>query len=158
MDLSPQLLTALLSMLPIIELRGAIPFAIEVLHLPPLEAYIWGVMGNIVPTIFILRFLEPIARFLRKHSKYFDKFLAKLFSKTRTEHSARFKEYGAIFLVLFVAIPVPGSGAWTGALIAFLFGVSYWKALGLISLGVFGAGLIITVGWESIISLLKLIF
>ncbi|KKP37733.1 MAG: hypothetical protein UR27_C0003G0055 [Candidatus Peregrinibacteria bacterium GW2011_GWA2_33_10] len=143
--------TFFLSMFPFTELRVAIPLAIQKFGMSPYEAYFFGVLGNIFPNLFILYALDPVSKFLMKHSKFFNVFFSKLFDKTRTKHSKKFQEYGALFLVLFIAIPLPGSGSWTGSLIAFLFGVAYWRALFLVSLGVMIAGLIITLGFTGAI-------
>ena len=67
----------------------------------------------------------------------------RILEKTRAKHSHKMEVMGDIFLVTFVAIPLPGSGAWTGVLIAYLFGIPYKKALTLISIGVFFSGVII---------------
>ena len=85
-----------------------------------------------------------------------DKFFENLFNKTRKEHSKKFKRYGTIFLIALVGIPLPGSGAGTGALVAFLFGVEYWKALSLIFLGVIIGGILVTAGFGSIFAILDL--
>lgn len=144
-------------MLPITELRGAIPFAIEVLGLSPWKALIWGILGNIMPNFFILALLGPVSNFLMKHSEFFKNFLGKLFEKTRKEHSKKIQELGYLFLIIFVAIPLPGSGGWTGSLIAFLFGIPYWHAISLISTGIVIAGVVITLGFESIMKIIEII-
>ena len=122
---SPEITTFWLAMLPITELRGAIPFAIHVLELSPLKAFFWGVLGNIVSVLPILALLNPFSKFLMKKSKFFNQYLTKLFHKTRTKHSERFDKVGALLLVSFVSIPLPGSGGWTGSLIAFVFGIRF---------------------------------
>lgn len=154
----PELITFFSSMLPFTELRGAIPLAITTLGLTPREAFFWGVLGNIIPNFFILWLLGPISAFLMKKSKLCDKFFTKLFDKTRKKYHKKFEKYGYIFLLIFVAVPLPGSGGWTGTLIAFLFGASYWKAIGAISLGIICAGILVTLGFESIVKIAELYF
>ena len=97
-----------------------------------------------MPIHFILWLLEPIAKFLRKHSKRMDKFFDWLFTKTRNKHNKKFERWGALALIGFVAIPLPMTGSWTGALAAFIFGVKYLPALLLILLGVLIAGGIVS--------------
>lgn len=152
----PELTTFFTSMLPVTELRGAIPLAIATLGLTPWEAFFWGVLGNIIPNFFILWLLGPISAFLMRKSKLCDKLFTKLFNKTRKKYHKKFLKYGYIFLLLFVATPLPGSGGWTGTLIAFLFGASYWKAIGVISLGIICAGTLVTLGFESIVKIVEL--
>lgn len=156
--MSPELITFLSSMIPIGELRTAIPFAINVLGLPKEIAFIWAVLGNMVPVFILLKLLDPIAKLLMKYSKPLHDILQKLFSKTRIKHSKKFERYEALFLPLFVAIPLPGSGAWTGILIAFVFGIPYWKSVGLIGLGVLIAGIIIAAGTSPLTSLFHIFF
>ena len=94
--------------------------------------------------------------FYIKKSKRTDIFFEKLFHRTRKEHTKKFQRYGAIFLIAVVAIPLPGSGSGVGALIAFLFGVDYWKGLSLIATGVVIGGLLLTAGFESVFAILDL--
>jgi uncharacterized membrane protein len=144
------LMTFGMAMLPILEVRGAIPFAIGVLGMPVQQAFLWAVLGNITIVFILLTFLDPVTKVLMKHSKWFDKFLTNLFHKTRHKHTDTFNELGAIFLIGFVAIPLPVTGAWTGSLIAFLFGIRFFPAFPLIATGVVGAATLISLGFESV--------
>ncbi|MBU2523709.1 small multi-drug export protein [Patescibacteria group bacterium] len=153
--ISPQALTFLTAMIPFTELRGAIPFGIGVLKLPAIDAFFWATLGNLVPNFILLAVLEPITNFFRKYSKFCNRIITKIFDKTRTRHSEKFDKYGALFLILFVAIPLPGSGGWSASMVAHLFGVKYWKAVLLISLGIAIAGVLITFSFEFIVHLLK---
>ncbi|MBT3864579.1 small multi-drug export protein [Candidatus Peregrinibacteria bacterium] len=145
--ITPETVTFFGSMVPGTELRLAIPVGIG-MGLSPIKAFIIGVIGNLIPNFIILWALGPITKFLRKHSKTLDRFFEKLFEKTRNKHRKKFAQYGSVFIVFFVSIPLPGSGSWTGSLIAFLFGVKYWKAIALISIGVIIAGILVTTGFE----------
>lgn len=142
-DFSPELATFIISMMPISELRGAIPIAIGVYHLSPIEAYFLAIVGNIIPVILILKYLDPVSKFLMSKSKFFDKFFTYLFERTRKKHNGKFEKWGALALITFVAIPLPVTGGWSGALVAFVFGISFWRALLLISIGVMIAGVIV---------------
>lgn len=150
----PELATALIAMIPIAELRAAIPVAIAAFDLPVWSAYLWAVIGNIIPAIFILLYLDPVAHWLSKRSRFFEKFFQWLFHRTREKFVNQSARYGVfIGLMLFVAIPLPVTGAWTGAAAAFLFGVPFRRALAAIITGVLIAGVIVslmTVGITSI--------
>ena len=139
----PELATFIISMLPVSELRGAIPVAIGVYGLNPFQVYFIAVVGNIVPVIFILKYIDPISKYLMSGSKFFNRFFTYLFERTRRKHNGKFEKWGALALITFVAIPLPITGGWSGALAAFVFDVPFRKALPLISLGIMIAGVIV---------------
>ncbi|MEA2098092.1 MAG: small multi-drug export protein [Patescibacteria group bacterium] len=143
-NISPELATLIISMLPISELRGAIPLAIGVYHLNPIETYFLAIIGNIIPVVFILKFIDPISKFLMSKSKFFNKFFTHLFERTRKKHNDKFEKWGALALITFVAIPLPITGGWSGALAAFVFGIPFKRALPLIFFGIMIAGVIVT--------------
>lgn len=153
--LPKELVTVLIAMLPISELRGAIPWA---LTRPPLggglswpEAYLFSVIGNFLPVVPLLLGLKPLSQRLRKYGA-FDKFFNWLF--TRTERRSRLvKRFEALGLVLLVAIPLPVTGAWTGTVAAFLFGIRLQLALPAIILGILLAGGLVTLASLGVISL-----
>lgn len=143
-NFSPEIATFLISMLPVSELRGAIPVAIGVYHLNPLQAYAIAVVGNIIPVIFILKYIEPISKYLTARSKTLNNFFLWLFARTRKNFNHGYEKWGALALIIFVAIPLPMTGGYSGALAAFIFGIPFKKALPLISLGIMIAGVIVT--------------
>ncbi|MBI2954000.1 MAG: small multi-drug export protein [Chloroflexi bacterium] len=142
-NLSPELATFVLAMLPVTELRGAIPLAIFRLGLPPMEAFLWSVLGNSLAGALVAAFLDPVSRVLRQFY-IFDRFFMWLFERTRRRHSKNFEKYQSLALLLFVAIPLPMTGAWSGAAAAFVFGIKKRSAIPIIALGVFMAGVIVT--------------
>ena len=142
--LTPELSTFLIAMIPIGELRAAIPIALIIYHLPPLKAFIWSVLGNLVPGFIILWFLGPLINFLEKHFYVLNRFFVWLFERTRRKHSKKFEDWGALALMSFVAIPLPMTGVWSGAIAAFVFGIPYKKGVLMISLGAIIAGIIVT--------------
>lgn len=145
-NLPPEIATFLISMLPIAELRAAIPVAIVGFDLPVLAAYFWSVLGNLVPAVLLLLFLEPVAKFLMSKSRTFDKFFNWIFARTRKRFSVPAEKYGKfIALVLFVAIPLPITGAWTGSVAAFLFGIPFSRSFPAVVIGVLIAGVIVAV-------------
>ncbi|MCL7411813.1 MAG: small multi-drug export protein [Methanosarcinaceae archaeon] len=137
------LATILLSATPISELRGAIPIAIGVYGMGPVETYILAIFGNLLPVIPLLLFLEPVSTYLRRF-KMWDMFFSWLFTRTHRNHSENFERYGILALTIFVAIPLPVTGAWTGCAAAFVFGIKFQHALLAISAGVMIAGIIVT--------------
>lgn len=142
--MSPQLVILMVAAAPISELRGAIPLAMKVYGLSPWNAFWLAVIGNIIPVIFILWLLGWVSDYLSNHFYYFNRFFAWLFDRTRRKHTRSFEIWGSLALVIFVAIPLPLTGGWSGAVAAFIFGIPYKKALPLISLGIAIAGVIVT--------------
>jgi len=142
---------AFLSALPISELRGAIPLALAVYKMPVFPAYIFAVLGNIVPVIFLLLYLKPFIDFV---SRWFllKMFFNWLFKRTRLNNQKKYEKYGALFLLFFVAIPLPITGAWTGSVAAFIFGIRFWYAFPTIAGGVMIAGIIVTLASLGVIS------
>jgi uncharacterized membrane protein len=134
---------------PISELRGAIPVAVSVYHFPWYYALLFGVIGNLIPVPFILLFLNAITRLLSR-VRFFDRFLQWLFARTRRKGKS-IERYENIGLALFVAIPLPLTGAWTGSIIAVLLGLKFRYAFLSILVGVVVAGVIVTcatlLGW-----------
>ena len=143
-DVMPSWLsTILLSALPFSELRGAIPVALVIYNMDPVLAYCLAVLGNMFPVIPILLFLSPLSAYLRRF-KSWDNFFTWLFARTHRRHSEKFEKYGTFALVLFVAIPLPVTGAWTGCVAAFVFGIKFSHALMAIFSGVLISGVIVT--------------
>ncbi|MFH1367271.1 MAG: small multi-drug export protein [Patescibacteria group bacterium] len=141
----PELATLLIAMIPIGELRAALPIALGVYHLPLWSAFLWSFVGNLLPIFLVLWLLEPISKFLMRKSKIMNRFFTWLFSRTRRKFEKSSQKYGLLAaLVLFVGIPLPITGAWTGSIAAFLFNIPYKKALLCLALGVALAGMIVS--------------
>lgn len=142
--MTPEVLTFLLAMTPVGELRLSIPVALTTYNLPWPTAYIISVLGNLVPVLFFLMFLSPVCSWLSEKFVVFDKLFSWLFARTRKRHREKMRKYGYPALVLVVAVPLPITGGWTGTLVAFLFGIEFKRAFPLIALGVMTAGVIVT--------------
>ena len=140
-----ELLVFLASMLPVGELRAAIPLGLF-LGMSSEAAFFWAELGNILIIMLILKMLGPISGFLMQHSKWFNKIFTKLFHHTRNKHTHRFEKMGAPLILVLAAIPLPGTGGWTGALLAFLFDLPFWKSVLLILIGNLIAGILILLG------------
>ena len=146
--------TLLLAATPIGELRLAIPLALTKFGLIAQEAYFISVLGNLIPVIALLLFLEPISEFLIKRSKVAAKFFDWLFTRTRNRVKGHYDVYGYLVLVIFVAIPFPITGAWTGSAAAYLLGIPFWRAFGLITIGVLISGFIVSLASIGVIKFL----
>lgn len=140
--LSPELIIILIATLPIIELRGAIPVAMHTFKMSIPKSYILSVIGNMLPIPFIILLLGPISRLLRK-IKIFDRFFAWLFARTM-RRSETIKKYEELGLIIFIAIPLPATGAWTGSIAAFLLGLRFLPSFLCALAGVCIAGVIVT--------------
>ncbi|MDY3304259.1 MAG: small multi-drug export protein [Clostridia bacterium] len=129
----------IVSMLPVVELRGAIPFGIS-LGMDWKTVYFISVIGNIVPIPFIILFFRPIIEYFEK-TKLFGKLAAKLKNRTakKIKNANKFK---MLSLFLFVAVPLPGTGAWTGAAIAALMKLRIKDSVPAILAGVIVAGVL----------------
>ena len=128
--------TVFVSMAPVVELRGGIPFG-TALGLAPNAAMIAAVIGNLIPVPFIILFIRRIfQRMLGRVAEYFE---AK--AEVRSEKVTRYRKFG---LCIFVAVPLPGTGAWMGALIAALLGMKLGDSLAAIAAGVIIAGILVT--------------
>lgn len=142
---------AFLAALPVTELRGAIPVGLNLYNLPVLPTFLFAVLGNIVPALLLLRYLKPFSDLLRRWSA-FDLFFSWLFKRTR-KYEEKYEKYGALFLLFFVAVPLPGTGVWTASVAAFLFGIRLSYAFFMMSAGVFIAGVIVTLADIGLISI-----
>jgi uncharacterized membrane protein len=139
--LPPELTTVIISALPVAELRGGIPFAFAV-GISPFKAFWLAAAGNLLPAPLLLFLLQPVSNVLRK-LPILDRFFEWLFARTRRK-SHLIEKYEALGLALFVAIPLPMTGMWTGAIAASLFKIPIKYSLPAIIAGVFIAGGIVS--------------
>ena len=165
----PELKVFLIAMSPFFELRGSIPVALTIYHMGVVESFIISFLGNLIPAFFLVSFLGPISRWLSKNFAIFERFFSWFFKRTERNNNFLVKKYGSIALALFVAIPLPVTGAWTGSVVAFLFNIPFKKAFPSIALGIFLAGVIVTFatkggiviesyfGWPALLGALLLI-
>ncbi|KAK1423057.1 hypothetical protein QVD17_18351 [Tagetes erecta] len=130
-----------LATLPVIELRGAIPVGYW-LQLNPVVLTALSVLGNMVPVPLIILYLKPLATFLAGANKPAARFLDLLFEKAKRK-AGPIEEFQWLGLMLFVAVPFPGTGAWTGAIIASILDIPFWSAVSANFFGVVLAGLLV---------------
>ncbi len=141
--LPPHYAIVLCSMLPILELRGGIPLGHYLLGSGQwFVIYCWAVLGNFLPVIPILKLLGPAERLLRR-LRLFDRFFTWLFARTE-RRSGLIRRYGSLGLILFVAIPAPMTGAWTGAMAAYLMKLPLRHSIVCIIAGILIAGGVVT--------------
>ncbi len=136
-----ELIAFVISLCPVLECRGGM-IAARLMEIPFLKAFLICYIGNMLPIPFIILFIRKIFDFLRRF-KFFEKIILKLEAKTEKnkEKVLRYESWG---LLIFVAIPLPGTGGWTGALMAGLLDMRFKRALPIIALGVLIAGFIMS--------------
>lgn len=131
------------SMIPWVEARYVMFYAIKFLGWEWWQALPIAVIGNMLPVPFILLFFRFVEKFLRNY-KFWSNIMERLFAKTRKRAGSKIRRYEYLGLLLFVAIPLPFTGAWTGSLIAYLFNLKFSKSLITIFLGVIIAASVMT--------------
>jgi len=146
-SIPPWLAVVLIAALPVTELRLAIPIAMLKppygYGMDPITAFTLSIIGNMLPVIPLLLYLEPVSNYLRRWRTW-DRYFTWLFTRTHHKHSAEFEKYGSVGLAIFVGVPLPATGAWTGCAAAFVFGFKFRNALLAIFAGVIIAGIIMT--------------
>lgn len=139
----PHLAVLICSMIPIIELRGSIPLG-ALLNMPFWLNYLLSVVGNMLPIPIILLFVKAVLNWMAKcQIKLFNKIANWIFRKA-DKNRPKIEKFGFWGLYIFVAIPLPGTGAWTGSLVAALIDMRFGKAILAVALGVLTAGVIMT--------------
>lgn len=142
--MSPEAGVFFLSMLPITELRASIPIGLTVFNLPVWKTYLLAVSGNMFPTIFILLLMPKLHKWLLAQ-KFVGDVLKRKLQQAEEKFSGNHAKYGVIALILFVGIPLPLTGAWSGCLVAFIFNIPFKKSFPLIFTGICLAAAIVTV-------------
>ncbi len=149
------LITFIIGMTPILEIRGAIPFGVSK-GLTYFESFIFSFLGNIIPIYFIIKYINPVFDLISKVK------IGKKFVDWVTEHAAKkiennkkLQTFTELGLFLFVAIPLPGTGVWIGSLIASILHVPFKKAFLPLTLGVLVAGMIVLFATGGIVTLFQ---
>jgi uncharacterized membrane protein len=151
-NLPPPLAILLCSMLPILELRGGIPLGHYLMGSERwLAIYLWAVLGNFLPVYPLLTLLGPFERLLRRWS-FFDRLFTWLFARTE-KRSGMIRRYGSLGLILFVAIPAPMTGAWTGSVAAYMMKLPLRYSIPCIIVGILIAGTVMTLASLGVIAL-----
>lgn len=134
------LLTFLVSMVPVIELRGALPIGVG-FGLDPVLALVVSILGNMVPVPFIILFIRKVLDWMKRFDKF--RLIAEKLEAKAKKHEGKIQKYEALGLFFLVAIPLPGTGAWTGSLVAALFDIRLKTAVPIIFAGVATAGIVV---------------
>ena len=140
---SNELSLIIISALPIIELRGAIPIGILLFEMHPINVFYLCCLGNIIPIVPLLLFFGKVEEVLQKH-KFSNAFLQWYIEKVK-KRTGIIERFELVGLALFVSIPLPVTGAWTGSVAAFIMGIKWKKAFLSICCGVLIAGIVVTV-------------
>lgn len=151
--MTSELFTVLIGAMPIAEVRGAIPIALSAFGFSPFKAYVLSVAGNLLPIVPAFFLFHFASKFLMKKSKVFNRFFKKIFDYTRKKYQVKFQYdhhqirlrpwFEALTLFLFVAIPLPFTGIWSGTLAAFVFGIPIRRAFLAMTAGVLFSGAIV---------------
>jgi len=147
MLLPKEILIMLVSMVPV----GEVDFGVILSRVfgMPIEAGIfWSVFGNMIPILLIMWLLEPVSNWLMKHWPFFKKIFTRILEHTHKRHSKNMERIGEVFIAIFIAIPFPGTGAYTAALLCYLFNIPYWKSILSIFVGTLAAAFILAYGIE----------
>lgn len=131
-----------LAMVPVFELRGAIPVGVAA-GLPFWTVFLTAFLGNLLPVPFLILFTRRVFEWLRTKSALLERFVSRLERKAATKEDL-LKKYELLGLCILVAIPLPGTGAWTGSLVAAVFDIRLKHAFPAIALGVLIAGIIVS--------------
>ena len=145
-------LTILVSMIPVVELRGGIPFGVAA-GLPVWAAFLAAVIGNLIPVPFIIVYIRRIFQWMRRRLPRLDGLVDALERKAHLK-GKRVNKYKYLGLALFVAIPLPGTGAWTGSLAAAFLDMPLRRALPSVIAGVLTAGMVISILTYGVASLI----
>ena len=133
--LPPELSTVIIAAMPLVEIRLSIPVAIELFNLPVWQASTLSFVGSVVPAVLLPIILEPLEKPCREHIPYCDRMFTWVIGHVEKRYTEKYQVLGALGLVLFIAIPLPMTGVWTGALAAWVFRIKKRVAIPAIVLG-----------------------
>ena len=152
-SLPPEVSTMLLGFLPIIEMRGAVPAAHGLFKLSWFSAFFWAYLGSMLPAAIILKLADPVIAWCNRKSRFCANLVGRALERTRKHFRKEHEKFGELALLIFVAIPLPGTGVWAGSLAAVIFGISFRRAMALIAAGNAVAGVLITLASAGAFSL-----
>lgn len=153
-DIPPQLATLLIAMLPIAENRVSVPIALGAYQMSVWSAIFWSVLGSVLAAVIVVLLLDKVRQLAIRHLSWADKFFTWLYTRTERRFAKKYEYWGAAALMLFVAIPLPVTGAWTGSVAAVLFGIKPIRALLFISIGVILSATIVALTSLGVISII----
>ena len=139
--LGSEMIVFVVSMMPLIELRGAIPIGLF-LGLDPVLVFFLTFLASLIPGPFIILLIKKVFDFLERF-KFFEKLIDRIIRRNQEKHREKIEKYGYVGLLIIVAIPLPGTGVWSGSLAAALFDLKFFKAMLMIILGNLMAAMVI---------------
>ena len=139
-----EILVFIISLMPILELRGGL-LAAALLGLDPIKSYIISIIGNVLPVPFILLLITKVLNWMRNSNVNFLKKIANWLDEKVEKHKGQIEKYGYLGVILFVGIPLPGTGAWTGSLIASVLEMDRKKTFLAVLAGLFMASVIMMI-------------
>jgi len=143
-NMPKELATFLMAMLPVTELRAAIPVAIIKYNISPWLAFVYAVLGNALMGTVVLLAVEPVTKIIIEKVGFIHRIWMKYIDRLHKKHKESFEKWEALALIIFIAIPLPMTGAFSGAVAASIFQIPPKKAITYIFLGCFIAGMIVT--------------
>jgi len=143
-SLPPEAAVMLIAFVPVAELRASIPIALGAYKMSAAAAIFWSVLADVILAAVIIYFLDFAYKKISGKLEAADKFFAWLFARTRKKFYRKHKAWGNVALILFVAVPLPITGVWTGSLASWLFGIPKGKSLLYVSLGAAISAVIVT--------------
>ena len=142
-NMSPEWAVFLISMIPITELRASIPIGIEIYGVVAWKVWLIAVLGDFIPAVVIL-YLLPVLRDWIMKNKFLGKVLTHQLKKAEKKFAGKYERYGLLGLIVFVGIPLPFTGSWTGSLAAVVFNLPFKKSAPMIFVGVCVAATLVT--------------
>ena len=136
--------TVLIAMIPITELRASIPIAITQLGMNPIVAMGYSILGNVIAGAIVLFFVEHVLHLFLAQSKTLENLWQKYINRIHKNNKEKFEKWGSVMLVTFVAIPLPMTGIFTGAVAASIFQIPFRQAFPLLAIGSVISGIIVT--------------
>lgn len=153
LTLPPEISTMLLGFLPIIEMRGAVPAGHGLFQLSWFSSFFWAYAGSLLPAPIILKLADPAIAWCNRKSRFCANLVGRALERTRKHFRKEHEKFGELALLIFVAVPLPGTGVWAGSLAAVIFGIPFARALMLIAAGNAVAGVLITLASAGAFSL-----
>lgn len=151
-----ELTVLIISALPVMELRASIPLAIGIFHFLPGKALLLALIGNLIPIPFLLALMPRALRLAEMRAPRLHVFLEKKLRSLENEHAKSYQRFGSFALALLVAIPLPGTGIWTGSVLAVLFDIKLKYAVPALILGDVVAGLLVLLATTGVIKVILL--
>lgn len=136
--------TLIIAALPVIEVRGAIPIALELFQMPPVKGVTLSFIGSAIPAAILPVILEPLEKPFRRTFKWGDRLFVWIINHVQKRYTDKYRALGSIGLIVFIAIPLPVTGVWTGSLAAWLFRIPKRYAIPSIIVGTAISSMIVT--------------